>query len=247
MKITRNVLLVCLALSISAFGQFGRLGDLAKKAKQKPNTDVQRCGGGGTPEAVSSSADTNVITGGETKVVTFTINNACGRVFDQAESGGCLKVDKVESVSESQVKLTVFADERASDGNCSIELKDKKGFTVSAQIKVKHKPRPGENFRPEQLSLAQAFASQFTLKMPGGQTEVLTRVKQVQGGNYEYKDSKGKWYTVMYMQEMLMFSGSYGNQCSYTAGSNSKHEALFTPLSNACGFAIGQNIEATWQ
>ena len=241
MKITRNLLLVCLALSISAFGQFGKLGDLAKKAKQKPNSNVQRQGGG-TPEATSDIKD---ITGGETKVVTVTITNGDANKFNADTSSSCLKVDKLEHVDESHLKLTVYADEHASDGHCNISLKDDKGNYLGADLMVHHKKQVGEDFRPEQVSVDQAFASQWIIKMPNGTTNTLTRGKQVAGGGYEYKDSNGKWYTTMYMGTMIMFGGSYGNQCTYQAMANSKHEGIFMVASNACGFAIGQKLEAT--
>ncbi len=243
MRITRILLLICLTCSISAQAQFGKLGDLAKKAQKKPDTSVQR-GRSGSPEVVSASADMNTITGGETKTLTFTIKNADAKSFTSSKTPDCLEVSNIKAISETQVSMTVRANNTASDGNCAIILENDKNQQISQQVKVKHMPQPGENFKPEQVSLEQAFAPQWIIKLPGGGTETLTRGKQTPQGGYEYKDTKGKWYTTMAMGMMVMFNGSYGNQCSYQAMMNTKKEGLFMPMSNACGYAIGQRLEA---
>ena len=239
MKTSRMLLLVLLATSVCAQAQFGKLGDLAKKATKKPNTNITRANAG-TWEA---TADIKNINAGETKDVTITVHNRDAHDFTAGDNQeGCLTVADVKAVSDTEIKLKVTADSAAHDGNCRIELTNKSDEKIYANLMVKHKPQVGENFKPEEVSLAQAFAPKWTLTLPGGGTEVLTRGKQTPNGGYEYKDTKGKWYESMYMSTMLMLSGAYGNNCSYQAMLNSKGEGVFMPMSNACGYAIGARI-----
>ena len=241
MRTSRTVLLFCLATSLAAQAQFGRLGDLAKKATKKPDTNVTRANAG-TWEA---RADIKNITAGETKDVVVTVTNRDAHDFAAGENEeGCLTVSDVKAVSNTEIKMKVTASATARDGNCRIELQGKGNEKISAYVMVKHKPQVGENFQPEEVSLAKAFAATWTLKLPDGGTEVLTRGKQTPDGGYEYKDTKGKWYHSMYMSTMLMLSGSYGNNCSYQAMLNNKGEGVFMPMSNACGYAIGARIAA---
>jgi len=241
MKTFRLLLLFCLAMTIGAQAQFGRLGDLAKKTQKKPNTAVQRANSG----TFEATTDIKNIMGGETKEVTVTIKNRDAHDFEIGdETESCLKVTDVKAVSDTQIKMKVYAATSASDGNCRIELKNKQGESAYAEMKVKHKPQPGENFRPEEVSLAKAFPSAWVIRLPDGGTETLTRGKQTPSGGYEYKDSKGKWYQAMYMSMQLMLGGAYGNQCAYMAQLNNSGEGIFMPLSNACGYAIGARMYA---
>ncbi len=241
-KTSKLLLISCLAFSVAAHAQFGKLGDLAKKAAKKPNTNVTRA----NPGTWEAHVDAKNIMAGETKEVTVSVTNRDAHDFSAGEDQSeCLKVSDVKAISDTEIKLKVTADAAAHDGQCRIELVGKNDERISANLAVKHKPQVGENFRPEEVPLDQAFAPKWTLKLPGGGTNVLTRGKQTPDGGYEYKDSNGKWYHSMYMSTMLMLSGSYGNNCSYQAMLNSKGEAVFMPMSNACGYAIGARIEGT--
>lgn len=244
MRSTRLLLIACLALNVSCHAQFGKFGDMVKKAAKKPSTAIQR-GAAATREAVAVTADVTNITAGDTKELTLTIKGGGAQSFGPAEQGDCIKVSDFKAVSDTQVKMKITANPDATDGLCPVTLTSREGDTAMAEINVKHKPKPGENFKPEQVTLEQAFAQTWKLNLPGGKVETLTRGKQTSDGGYEYKDTNGKWYQAMYMGQALMLSGAYGNQCSYQGMANSKGEGLFYALSNACGVAMMAPMEAT--
>src|SRR3569832_626915 len=70
-KTSRLLLIFCLTFSVAAHAQFGKLGDLAKKATKKPNTNITRA----NPGTWEAHVDAKNISAGETKEVTVTVTN----------------------------------------------------------------------------------------------------------------------------------------------------------------------------
>ncbi len=246
MKTSKLLFLFCLSFSLCASAQFGSLKDLAKKAtKPKQDTNVQRSNPG--TRDVNATADVQSIVGGETKEVTLTLGGDYAKDFANAEpEEGCLKVSDFKVVSDTQIKMKVTADARASDGKCRLSMRNDRGEVIAAEIKVMHKKQVGEGFQPEDVSLEKAFSSTYKLKFPDGKVLTLTRGKQTPDGGYEYKDSNGKWYHAQYMYMQLMMGGTYGNECSFQGMLNNSGQALFRGMSNACGVGIGSPIEASF-